>query len=474
MNLADTIIAAATGPGRSARAVVRLSGPGVEAALREITRASLARGASVVRLSLAIHPHETDQNQADHAEISSRGELPALVLRSFAPHSYTGEDTAELLIPGNPSFVDRVLTRLTSVTATTVRLAEPGEFTARAYLHGKLNIEQAEGVAATIAARTIEELDAAKDLLGGGVGRLYHAWADETATLLALVESGVDFSDQEGVVAIAPDRLRARLKAIINAIEVFTGGSAGAEARSHRPTVVMVGAPNAGKSTLFNALLGRSRAVVSPQAGTTRDVLREPLDLTRELPGASIVDLIDLAGLDTTIDAPFDAPVEVQAQRAARDIIARADAAIYCDPSGVFSLQNALANVGTIIRVRTKADLPAPSANARPTSDEAAHHLLVCALDGWNLATLKRAIADVSGGTRGASIAALLPRHRRALAATLYALGDALSLVEQSTRDQAIIADTLRAALDSLGELVGRISPDDVLGRIFSTFCVGK
>lgn len=470
MNLADTIIAAATGPGRSARAVVRLSGPGVEAALREITRASLARGASFVRLSLAIHPHETDQNQADHAEISSRGELPALVLRSFAPHSYTGEDTAELLIPGNPSFVDRVLTRLTSVTATTVRLAEPGEFTARAYLHGKLNIEQAEGVAATIAARTIEELDAAKDLLGGGVGRLYHAWADETATLLALVESGVDFSDQEGVVAIAPDRLRARLRAIINAIEVFTGGSAGAEARSHRPTVVMVGAPNAGKSTLFNALLGRSRAVVSPQAGTTRDVLREPLDLTRELPGASIVDLIDLAGLDTTVDAP----VEVQAQRAARDTIARADAAIYCDPSGVFSLQNALANVGTIIRVRTKADLPAPSANARPTSNDAAHHLLVCALDGWNLATLKRAIADVSGGTRGAGIAALLPRHRRALAATLYALGDALSLVEQSTRDQAIIADTLRAALDSLGELVGRISPDDVLGRIFSTFCVGK
>ena len=207
MSLADTIAAIATGPGRSARAIVRLSGPGVGPALEEIIHSQPPRGASVAHLSLVDHRPNTPANHEPLADI------PTLLIRSVAPDSYTGEDTAELLIPGNLTLAHRVLARVTSVTTASVRLAEPGEFTARAYLHGKLSIEQAEGVAATIAARTAEELHAAKDLLGGRVGRHHEAWADEAATLLALVESGVDFSDQEGVVTIAPGYIRTPMTA---------------------------------------------------------------------------------------------------------------------------------------------------------------------------------------------------------------------------------------------------------------------
>lgn len=458
MNTSDTITACATGAGRSARAIVRLSGQGIAEILATTLRCTPPPGASSARFWLS-----------DHLA------LPVLVLRSRGPKSYTGEETAELLIPGNPSLVDRVLARLTAMDG--VRLAEPGEFTARAYLHGKLDLDRAEGVAATIAARTEEELSAARDLLDGRVGRSYRAWADETATLLALVESEVDFSDQESVVAIAPQALRSRLASLVAALGSFLGVASGNEPVSHAPLVVMVGAPNAGKSTLFNALLGRPRAVVSDEAGTTRDALREPLDLSRDLPGASAVELADVAGLDRF---PPDA-IGVEAQRAARETLLRADAAIYCDPSGEFVPRDELREVRSILRVRTKADLPASTGaqteNAGPggeTSGTIEDAIPVCALDGWNLGRVRRWLADISGSARSSGLAALLPRHRRALGAALDSLRKASDLATASDRDRAVLADTLRAALDALGELVGRISPDDVLGRIFSTFCVGK
>ncbi len=460
MNLSDTIVACATPPGRSARALVRVSGPDLGPLLRETVGSSPPPGASVARFHLFT-------NRA----------LPVLLLRACAPRSYTGEDTAELLIPGNPDLVQRVLARFISTAAADVRLAEPGEFTARAYLHGKLSVAQAEGVAATIAARTEEELGAARALLGGSAGERYRAWADETATLLALVECGVDFSDQEGVVAIPTPLLSARLGALSDAISSFIGARRGTEARSHAPVVVLVGVPNAGKSTLFNAILGRARAVASPHAGTTRDALRETLDLARDLPGAGVIELVDLAGLDEPGEMPDQGAgpreVEREAQRSARETIANADAAIYCDPSGRFEPRTLLGHMRTIIRVRTKADLPKPAttSGARP---EPVPCVPVCAIDGWNLSTLRRTLADTTGNARSEGLAALLPRHSRALSAALGSLTQARSLLDHQPHDPALIADSLRAALDALGELVGRMTPDDVLGRIFSTFCIGK
>ncbi len=448
MRTGDTIAAIASPAGRSARGVIRLSGPGAADVLKQVLVREAPSGASVGCLRIAA--------------VS----LPVLVVRYDSPRSYTGEDAAEILLPGNPLLLERSLARLVSIEG--VRPAEPGEFTARAYLAGKLTLDQAEGVAATIAAANDDQLRAAGALLSGSTGAAYRAWSEELATLLALVEAGIDFTDQEDVVPIAPEALRARLAALDAAIGTQVGSSRAGEARAALPRVVLAGEPNAGKSTLFNALLGRRRAVVSPVAGTTRDALEEPLDLAGALPGAGTVLVIDLAGLDAGDDGP--AGVHADAQGRARDAIARADAVIHCDPTGRFP-PLPVAPGAPVIRVRTKADLPHGGGSARIAA------LAVCALDGWNLPVLRRAIADAACTAGDAGVAAILPRHRRALAYARAGLAGAIERMAGDSRalsEPAAVADALRGAMDALGELTGRVTPDDVIGRIFATFCVGK
>jgi tRNA modification GTPase len=382
--------------------------------------------------------------------------LPVLVCTYRAPASYTGEDSAEILMPGNPDLIARVLELLTAHEG--VRPAGPGEFSARAYLNDKLTLEQADGVAAVIAAQTREQLAAAAALMAGRTP--YRAWAEELATLLALVEAGIDFTDQEDVVPIAPAALAARLRRLAAAMEDLLGGAGAREASGSLPRAVLAGAPNAGKSTLFNALLGRDRAVVSPVAGTTRDALEEELDLSVELPGGGSVLLVDLAGLESAVAGA----AAVMAQAAACEAIAGAQVVVHCDPTGRFE---PLGTVKPVIRVRTKADLPG--------SPDGGGAISVCALDGWNLAVLRRAIADAACVDGGAS--AVLPRHRRAVETTRAALRSALGAFGAEDRrlaDPELVAGALRLGLDALGELVGRVSPDDVIGRIFATFCVGK
>lgn len=428
MPLGDTIIAQASPPGRSARALIRISGPAAHTALNSLCDPAPGPGLCATGFHLT-------------AELS----LPVLCIRGRAPRTYTGEDSAELVFPGSPALVDRVLAALAREPG--VRHATPGEFTARAYLNGKLTLDQAEGVAATVAAQTQEQLAAARELLSGITGARYRAWAQELASLLALVEAGIDFTDQEDVVAIEPRELGRRISQLLGAMGAQA--TAPAEARPTLPRVVLAGAPNAGKSTLFNALLGRTRTVVSPIAGTTRDAIEEVLDLSRDAPGADRVLLVDLAGLDPTLREG----VQGRAQSVASQAIGAADAVLHCDPEGLFPGLNTNAPV---IRVRTKADLPGPGGSAT---------IPVCALDGWNLPTLRRTIADATC----APAASILPRHQRALEQTAAHLREA-----QGQAQTEMVAGSLRLALDSLGELTGRISPDEVIGRIFSTFCIGK
>ncbi len=446
----DTIAAVATGGGRSRRAIIRLSGPGLPDLLAHLlTPPDPPPGVSAARLRL-----------------TPALELPLLVMRSAAGRSYTGEESAELIVPGNPHLLARIMALLVSHEG--VREATPGEFSARAFLSGRLTLAQAEGVAAMIAARTDEQLAAAARLISGATGERYKAWADEAATLQALVEAGIDFTDQEDVVPIPPAELARRLDALTAEITEALGSTRGAEAPSHLPMVVLAGEPNAGKSTLFNALLGRRRSVVSDQRGTTRDVIAEPLDLSRDVPGGPTIMLADLAGLD----ADAAGMIDEQAQRRAIDAIAAADVVVHCDPTGRFAPlpppRDGRAD-RTVIRVRTKADLPTAPGPA------SAEDLAVCAVDGYNLGPLRRAIADAAwGGSVAASEAALLPRHRRALAQAAHHLAEARALASGSTAHPELTAGALRAALDHLGELTGEVSPDDVIGRIFATFCVGK
>jgi tRNA modification GTPase len=446
MRMGDTIVACATGPGRSPRAIIRMSGPSAQAALDALCKPGVpeVRGAFASRVLIGALT------------------CPVLVVRMPAPRSYTGEDCAEIQCPGNPALVTRLVDALVALPG--VRQAEPGEFSARAYLSGKLSLDEAEGVAATIAAQTRGQLDSARSLLEGRSGQAYRRWAEELATLLALVEAGIDFTDQEDVVPIAPLALAKRLIALKDTIGGHLGASA-AESSDERPRVVLAGVPNAGQSTLFNALLGRKRAVVSAVAGTTRDVLAERLDLSRLVPGAGEVELVDLAGLDELASGAIDEA----AQAAARRAIAEASVVVQCDPSGVFEAVAGAAP--TVIRVRTKAD----SGRAAPAGDS----LPVCALDGWNLEELKRRIAAAAWRGSGAldQVLVVVPRHRRALSATALSVGVAVDAVDARARtlvEPEIIASQLRLALDQLGEVTGHISPDEVLGRVFSTFCVGK
>lgn len=453
MPTGDTIAAVASPPGRSATALIRVSGPAARPIARDL-------------LSLPDFPRATRPARFALPPSSPGGPvapslpLPVLTLTFPAPGSFTGEDTLEILLPGNPRLVRRVLDAL--LARPGVRQAEPGEFSARAYLNGKLTLDEAEGIAQRIAAETAEQLRAADALMDGTHAARLRAHADTLTTCLALVEAGVDFADQEDVVPIAPADLTARLLTVATDLAPDAGPT---RADRDRPEAVLVGPPNAGKSTLFNALLGRPRSLVSEVAGTTRDAIVEPLDLSADAPGAGTIELVDLAGLADTHADETDAA----AQALARGRLARADVLVWCDPTGAFESGAFAPAAKPTVRVRTKADMPG---TAHAPSDAIA----LCALDGTNLPTLRRALADAAGAAAPAGAVAL-PRHRRAIAGAHRHLTDAVNLIDPAASALAepeLIADHLRAALNALGELTGPVGTEDLLARVFSAFCVGK
>ncbi|RMH24152.1 MAG: tRNA uridine-5-carboxymethylaminomethyl(34) synthesis GTPase MnmE [Planctomycetota bacterium] len=462
----DTIAAVASPPGRARRALIRASGPDTPIIARDLLALpDFPRAVRPATLSLPA--------SSTCASIPECLPLPLLALTFPAPNSFTGEDTLELLLPGNPHLVRRVLDTLLAQPG--VRHAEPGEFSARAYLNGRLTLDQAEGIAQRITAETREQLAAAEALMDGSHADRLRAHADNLTTCLALVEAGIDFADQEDVVPISPPDLAARLGSVQADLVAIIGAAAGAAAERDTPEVVLVGRPNAGKSTLFNALLARPRAIVSDRPGTTRDALAEPLDLSADAPGAGVVTLVDLAGLTDQAEGGID-EIDTAAQHLARQRIARADALLWCDPTGAFDpLAFPLPNLPTI-RVRTKSDLPGSPDRKGVDGDRSSPHIPVCALDGTNLATLRRAIADTATNT-GPAGAIALPRHRRAIARTLAHLHQARDAVDPEAHALAepeLIAAALRAAIDALAELTGPVGTEDLLARVFSAFCVGK
>ncbi len=438
-----TIAAIASAPGCSARAIVRLSGPESFRVLGRLG-AACAPTRAVRPVALAFDAIE----------------CPALLLTYPAPASYTGEDSAEIVVAGSPFLTQRLLGAL--VSTGVVRAALPGEFTARAYLNGKLSLDQAEGVAGLIGARTMEEFEAARRLHSGETGRRYEHWGDELVSLLALVEAGIDFTDQESVVPIDRTTLRERCERLGREIGTFLGAGAGREADTRAPMVVLWGRPNAGKSTLFNALLRRRRAVASQTPGTTRDVLVEPLDLEGQTPGAGRVMLADVAGLEgggTSWEG---------AQSCAREAASRADLVLWCDPAGRFEACDA-PPASNVLRVRTFADMPAAGIGRED--------LALCALDRWHLPDLCRLIAERVLEPVGQGVGTLLPRHRLELSLLREVVrevgarepGGAGALIAPE-----LDAELLRRAVGHMGRLTGRIDTEEILAKVFSTFCVGK
>ncbi len=432
MDTTAVILAVASPPGRSLRGIVRVSGPACFALLgTDLHGADRARGARPARL------------HADGLD------LACLALFSPAPRSYTGEASVELQLPGSPPLLDRVIDALLAsgrLRGIAARRAEPGEFTARAYLNGRMTLTEAEGVAATIAARSDAQLRAAGLLSAGRLATMAHELAERLARSLALVEAGIDFTDQDDVVAIAPDDLCTQLSLVRHRVDAVLEHAVGSEQLEAIPWVVLAGPANAGKSTLFNALLGHRRAVVSSVAGTTRDVLTEPL--TIDTPhGPAEVMLVDIAGADSAAG-----DLDEKMQDAAARAINRADLVIRC----------------------ARGLAPAPA------DDEIPVH--VDALTDTGLDDLRHRIAERLADravSLSADTLALLPRHEAALRSAQRNLLDALDLVEpirdqQTLSQPELVAASLRMALDELAGLAGDVTPDDILGRIFATFCVGK
>jgi len=368
--------------------------------------------------------------------------------------------------------------------AAGARRAEPGEFTARAFLAGGLDLSQVHGIAGMIAAQTDDQLRAAERLLHGALSAAAEHAREELADLLSLVEGAMDFAD-EPISFITVADLRRRLAAVLASLESTAAAGARAERWLRLPRVLLAGAPNVGKSSLLNRLTGMDRAICAPLAGTTRDVVTAPLSL-------DVTDclLMDAAGLD----AQAAGESQTKAQAAALTAIREADLTIHVlDASvGDAALPVAPSGDAPVIVALNKCDLlrkgdcqvgratPDGTSTRSPTSGRARPTCFVSALTGEGIARLKEMIASRLHGRRAdaddAAIA-LMAEHREALSEAVEALRAAITAADDCDDELTgadLVAAELHLAADALGLLVGKDQTEDMLGRIFARFCVGK
>jgi tRNA modification GTPase len=435
----DVIFALASGAGRAAVAVLRTSGPGTAAVVAALAgRLPAARVATLRRLR---HPRTAEL--LDHA----------LLLWFPGPASYTGEDSAEFHLHGGPAVVAGVAEALVAAGA---RPAEPGEFTRRAFLHGKLDLTAAEGIADLVAAETAGQRRQALRQAGGALASLYGGWAARLTALLARQEAFIEFEDEDlpagldDAVGVAAAALRAEIAAHL-------ADDGRGERLREGLLVAILGAPNAGKSSLLNALVGREAAIVSARAGTTRDVVEARLDL-----GGVPVTLADTAGLRDALD-----DIEAEGVRRARRRAEEADLVLLVfaadQPPDAETL--GWARPGALV-VANKADLAAAPAElgGQPA-------LAISAHTGAGLDALRSRLAEDAMARAGTAAETLLtrPRHRAALQDAMGWLAELETAALPELR-----AEALRAAVRALGRITGRVGVEAVLDAVFAEFCIGK
>jgi tRNA modification GTPase len=451
--MVDTIFALASAPGRAAVAIMRLSGPGTRAAVQTLTGAEpKARRPSLRAL----------RRPGDGAALDQ-----ALVLWFPRPHSYTGEDVAELHLHGGAAVIDGVTEALLGLG---LRLAQPGEFTRRAFEQDKLDLSQAEAIGDLVEAETDAQRRQALAQLDGDLARRHAAWREGLVEALALLEAAVDFPDEDlpSEVAQGAAPLIADVAREIDL--ALADGERGERVRDGF-RVALIGAPNAGKSSLLNALAGREAAIVTATPGTTRDIIEAPLSLA----GYRVV-LGDTAGLRNPKGV-----IEAEGVRRATALAEAADLRLMVVDAAArderWREAAALARPGDIC-VLNKRDLaPAPE-GAAVIAWAAAHRLDVADVSvtrGIGLADLRaaltaRVVRSLSGGEFPAATRA---RHRQDLVAARGHLTRAMRALTAPVEVE-LAAEDVRLAARSLARVTGRVDPEDVLDRVFAKFCIGK
>ena len=445
----DTIAAVATPPGPAPRGIVRLSGP---SALSIVLSSFTAER----EFSPPLHP---EMRPGSLQVVGLRPLLPVMLSLWPAPRTYTGQDVAEIHLVGSPPLVNLVLSHCLVRGA---RQAEPGEFTLRAFLSGRIDLTRAEAVLGVIDAANPAQLDAALQQLAGGLSGPILALRDHLLDVIAHLEANLDFTEEPDVDPLLRAALAEELTRSAEELQSLSRRFGERDRPEGYPRVVLVGPPNAGKSRLFNALLGHDRAIVSPQAGTTRDYLAALCECD-----GLIVELVDTAGIEPASNA-----IMIQAQTHRTDQAARSDLLLDCRSAVEDdSRANSSRSDRTVLPVLTKCDL----ANPAFQKAEKTGQLPTSAETGEGLDALRVAIARILRGTENAGSlpAGTAARCRGNIIRAEAALRSAADSLVDGGGDELVAFD-LRLAVEELGKIVGAVVTDDILDRIFRRFCIGK
>jgi len=458
MHLDDTIVAIATPPGRGGIGVVRLSGT-------EATSIALP----MLRL---VHAEELQPNRAHFGELiePSNGErIDEVVITYFPkPHSYTTDDVVEISCHGSPVVLRHVVEM---ALARGARLAEPGEFTMRAFLNGRIDLTQAEAVRDLIDSQTLYQAQVAARQLEGALSKRLQPIKQKLVELIAVMEAGVDFAEDD--VSVIPDaQILARIADVRGPLEQLLASFAYGKVVHEGLTLAIVGRPNVGKSSLFNCLVEHERAIVTATPGTTRDLVSETVSI-----GGIPVRLVDTAGIRDALDEAESIGVRksMEALADADIVLVVLDAAQSADDDDARRGDTALVSLAAQrlgIVVQNKIDL---ATSARLLPDGGLPVVMTSALTGQGVAELRTEILSLIGGSGAQPETGFLTnvRHHALVQDSLLALDVATSAVPLKVPHEMVLLD-LYSALRPLDEITGATTADDILNLIFSSFCIGK
>jgi tRNA modification GTPase len=465
----DTIAAISTPPGRGGIGIVRLSGSEAASIAVQLVQLHQPLEHARARLADVLDAAGDEEGRIDEAVVTFFG----------APHSYTAEDLVEIAAHGSPVVLELLLGRALALGA---RLAEPGEFTQRAFLAGKLDLTQAEAVRDLIAAQTLTQARQAASQMGGALSRRVAPVKQELVELIALLEAGIDFAEDD--VEVTPQaEIARRIDELTPPLTALEASFARGRIVHDGLTLAIVGRPNAGKSSLFNRLVERDRAIVTATPGTTRDTVTERISLDG-IP----LELMDTAGLrsgqsEEAGEGQHEHLQEAEQLGIRRSREALADAAlvlIVLDATQPLNDEErrllatvagrpalVVVNKSDLVREMAEAGQPLPDCAGVPA-------LATSALTGEGIPALRERILALATGGAAAEPGMLTSmRHQQAIAAATTALADAARASAGSIPHEMILMDLYRA-LWALDSLTGQTTPDDILNLIFSTFCIGK